>query len=130
MNYLEENKTSNSFLEKAISFIDRNKHIIVPVFILVLFLFLQSQMVFADDGSEFAKTTLKTTLETLIKIMFIGTGVLSLVFGAFELGVTALGQNPDAKNKAVMGFGIGIVLIALGIAFLSQIDGMVSFFIS
>lgn len=123
-------KKKETVFTKLNNFTIRNKHMIMSVFMIGFFVFLQNEIVFADDGAAFARDILKKTLDILIKVMFIGTGALSIIFGSWELGVTTLGQNPDAKNKAIAGFGIGIVLITLGITFLTQVDAIVSFFIS
>lgn len=123
-------KKTETIFEKTKNFATRNSHIIMPVLMVGFFMLVQNETILADDGAAFAKTMLKDTLSILIKVMFIGTGILSLVFGTWELGSTLMGQNPDAKNKAIAGFGVGIVLIALGIGFLTKVDAMVAFFIS
>lgn len=131
MNMTEVTEKRENIFTQLKKYITKNRNTIVPILLMGFFVVAQNEMVFASSsGIDFARTTLKGILETLIKIMFIGSGVLVLVFGVYELAVTVFGQNPDAKNKAVLGFSVGIVLIALGAMFLTQVDAMISFFFS
>lgn len=115
---------------KILDKIESNKDLIVMVLLVGFFILLKTEFVFADDSVVFAKEILTTILNALIGTMFVGGGILLLIFGGYELIVSMNGQNPDAKNKAVLNLGSGVVLIVLGVAFMLLIERIVNFLIS
>ncbi len=114
------------FLEK----VEKNKFAISTVLMIAYCVFINTDFVTAsDNGSALATDIATKVIEALIKVIFIGGGILMLIFGVVEVVLAIGGQNPDAKNKAIMGFAVGFALIVLGIAFLQMVSDIVSFMI-
>lgn len=123
-------KKTDKVFEETKNFIAKNSYIIIPILMVGFFMLVQNETIFASSAEAFAKESTTKTFEKLIMIIFIGGGIVLFMFGAFEVAVTVFGQNPDAKNKAVLGILTGVVLIALGISFLLQIEPLVTFLFS
>lgn len=103
----------------------------VPVLAVFTFcLIMQTNLVFASSGSEVGITLIKDVLNLLIKGFFMFGGGAILIFGIGETIIAIFGQNPDAKNKAILGLSAGAIMLIFGFMILGQVDTIVGFLTS
>lgn len=115
---------------KVLEKIENKKELIQLTGMTFLLILAMQTFVFAGGELDAAENFTTALLSIIFKVICFGGGGFSLIFGFIEIAITYVGNNPDAKNKAVMGLGVGIALIAIGVMAMVAVPVIVSYMFS
>lgn len=115
---------------KVLEKIESKKELIQAIGMSLLLIITMQTFVFAGGELDAAVNFTTALLSIVFKVICFGGGGFLLIFGFIEIAITYVGNNPDAKNKAVMGLGAGILLIAIGVIAMVAVPVIVSYMFS